>query len=158
MAFPVPIFSEGFGGSNAIMTLLFCLATLPRYAARWCQCSRSRSCHHMCIKIQVIKLRTTLISILVIWIHSQILDLQKYHYAKQKSVYFQNPWACRTLSHYHNPVLKEISRKSRICNPKITYQNKVSYDKNKTQSTLVHQYISTYICSLHFRGNVFAIS
>ena len=43
----VPIFCEGFGGTNAIMTLLFCLATLQRCAARWRQCRRSRSCRAM---------------------------------------------------------------------------------------------------------------
>jgi hypothetical protein len=47
MAFAVPIFSEGFGGTNAIRTLLLCLATLPRCAARWRQCRRSRRRIHV---------------------------------------------------------------------------------------------------------------
>ena len=83
MAFAVPILSEGLmEPTPRHHDSLILLATLPRCAARWRQCHRSRRRMFVC-KNTGNQLRTTLILILVIWIlhlmcyHKNIIMLEK---------------------------------------------------------------------------------
>ena len=57
------------------------------------------------------------------------MSSQKYHYAKKVFIFRILGLAKRTLAHYHKSyVVRNLKEKQD--NPKITSQNKVSYDNN----------------------------